>query len=419
MTQINLKKLNQFLYNDDIYFNYNKNKPNLFTFLKLLQFNKKLSSQQEMRRALATKLKSVHDLRKTQEKIHFRKLDGKSVSFLHPILFKFQAIAHFFQKIFYGKYRLKGLIKLTKKIEKADPMPDFKRDSIALKKFKNLAKKLQPIAVGNLVKGTIALDKDYWLETIKLRLMIDRQIFEGHLYTGYLITQEKYMEKWKNECDECGSLYCEKFTFEDYMNNILIPHLSSKEKEELKAKLSIVEYFTTLELADFEARFDEEGRVYTANSSLNQWIDFKGQNPDSKLSYKEFRESNICSFKKNDESQSILQDQTYLYVLDHQERLFLQIKNRGRINHTSLSNGHAVLAAGSLKVKNGNITEIDTFSGHYKPTAVQLKNVLSFLKRLHVHLDQIKVTYVAEYAVQPWVIREIESKNVLAWLNQE
>ena len=82
----------------------------------------------------------------------------------------------------------------------------------------------------------------------------------------------------------------------------------------------------------------------------------------------------------------------------------------------SLSNGHAVLAAGSLKLSNGKIIAVDTFSGHYKPTDVQLATFLEFLKMRNVDLNQIKVTYVGDYTVQPWKIYDINVGNVSKWL---
>lgn len=46
-----------------------------------------------------------------------------------------------------------------------------------------------------------------------------------------------------------------------------------------------------------------------------------------------------------------------------------------------------------MKVKDGKITEIDTFSGHYKPTQENLYNV-AFLKSelKNVFADDIKIT---------------------------
>lgn len=419
-------ELDQFLRRDYSSFHYTKNKSDLFQFLKLLQENVKSYTQEEMGQAL-TQLKVVFQkLKQTQDHIHADKLGGRKVSFLHSLLLQLNAIMHLFQKIVYGMHRLDDLAQLARTIEETQAMKAKpKNQSAARKKFRDLVKKLHPITIGTSVKDTVSLNQDYWLEAMGMRIVIDDKICNGHLYTGYMISQDKCLDTWKSSRDEQGVLYCEKLSFEDYMNTIFIPHLSDKEKEILKAKLSVVEYFTPAELADFETHFDEAGRIYTANSCLNQWVEFKQKNPDSTFSYqefrREFRQSILEASKERDPIQmdSILKDQTYLYILDHQGRLFLQMKNRGRINHTSLSNGHAVLAAGSLKVEKGCITEIDTFSGHYKPTVVQLKNFLRFLKQSHVNLDQIKVTYVAEYSVQPWVIREIKPGQLLKWLDED
>lgn len=320
---------------------------------------------------------------------------------------------------FYYTQSKADLAFLANKIARDNAVPDINQPSPAIKKFRNLVRKLQhAIAVGSLVKDAIPLDKDYWLEALGMKLVIDGETFEGHLYPAYFVTEEKYLEKWKTAQDERGVPYQERLCFEDYMNKVIIPQLSPQEKETLKAKLSVVEYYSPSELADFEAHFDKEGMIYTASASLNEWIDFKAKNPQSKLSYRQFHAESPALSEKKSEKHPILEDQTYIYILDSQGRLYLQIKNRGKTNHTSLSNGHAVLAAGNVKVKDGKIIEVDTFSGHYKPTEVQLITFLTFLKKAHVDLDKVKMTYVAEYDIQPWKILTINQGEVTKWLEE-
>lgn len=117
-------------------------------------------------------------------------------------------------------------------------------------------------------------------------------------------------------------------------------------------------------------------------------------------------------------AQYILKDYTYMYILDAKKRLYIQIKEKGKTNHSSLSRGQAVLAAGNLKISSGKIIEIDTFSGHYKPTETQLVTLLDFLRKQNVNINEIKLTYVGDYRVQPWKILEVNPGDVEEWLNQ-
>lgn len=307
----------------------------------------------------------------------------------------------------------------TSALAKKSKIPDFKINASALEKFRNIVRKLQKsIAVGTLVRDTVPLEKDYWLETLGMKLVIDGETFKGHIYTGYFLTETKQLEKWSTDVDEKGISYHEQYSFEEYLNQVVIPQFSIEEREEFKTKLSIVEYYTPQELSTLDAYFNEEGSVCMKSPHLNAWVEHKEAAPNSKESYTDFFQIYCPPSTNHLEDQHILKDQTYMYVLNHQGRLHLQIKNRGKTNHTSLSNGQAVLAAGSLKVKDGKIIEIDMFSGHYKPTEIQLITFLKYLKNSSINIDDIKVTYVGEYAIQPWKIHVINPNEVQNWLDK-
>lgn len=288
------------------------------------------------------------------------------------------------------------------------------------RRFKKIVKKLQEsIAIGSLVKDSLYLDKDYWLEALGMTLIIDEEKYKGHIYTGYL-TESKYLEKWQAGIDENGVSYHEQYSFEEYLNQVVIPHLSFKEREELKAKCSIVEYYSPNELATLETHFDPKGNIYQNYPYLNAWVKSRAKAPESKESYSDFCQTYQPAREENNaERQYVLTNGTYMYLLDHQSRLYLQIKNRGKTNHTSLSNGKAVLAAGNLQVKEGKIIAIDTFSGHYKPTEIQLITFLEYLRNSNVDINTIKVTYVAEYEIQPWKINQIQPQDVQIWLDNK
>lgn len=68
---------------------------------------------------------------------------------------------------------------------------------------------------------------------------------------------------------------------------------------------------------------------------------------------------------------NILKNDSYNYVITKTGGLKIGFK------HHFLGNADDVLAAGSIKTKNGWISEIDNLSGHYKPT---LEEALNFEK---------------------------------------
>ena len=329
------------------------------------------------------------------------------ISYLDSFLFNCFTLS---REIFYGNPKL---IDLTRRVDDlAKPLP-----SAAIGKFRGIVKKLKKnIAVGASKKGTVLLDKDYWMEALGMKLVIDGKIIQGHIYTGFLANQDKLLEKWRTGLDEKGVPFQKQYSFETYLNEIYIPQLSLQQREDFKSKVTLVEYYTPRELTALEAHFDHMGKIFTKNPFLNGWVDRQDNNLENMGSYRNFYRTVPPSNTQEAAEKHVMRDQTYIYVQDHQGRVYLQIKKRGITNHTSLSNGHAVLAAGSLKVEKGNIVEIDTFSGHYKPTKEQLAAFLVFLGKSGVDLDRIKVTYVADYSVQPWDIRTLKAGEVRSWL---
>lgn len=399
-------------------YNYCETKAKVFTLLELIKKNKSTLSTVDIQKILLMINPIINKLGKIRKAIIKEKLSIGSSSIFNIFKRKLNDFVGMLQKSFYGNYHLKDLIHSRNKIALQTKITNSIHIPSScyvkpIEKFKTSVRKLQnSIAIGSHVKNTITLEKNYWLETLGMILVIGKATFKGHIYTAYLSSGENYPEKWRVEKDERGFVYQKKYSFEEYLNHVIIPKLTPIEKEEFNKKLSIVEYYTPEQLDSLKAIFDKEGRITTRTPILNTWVDRKAS--DAKQSYSEFYKT--FKLSETAEKHTTLKDQTYMYILDSQGSLYLQIKERGKTNHTSLSNGHAVLAAGSLKVKNGKIIAIDTFSGHYKPTKVQLITLLEFLKKSGVNINEIKLTYVEEYNVQPWIIKDVNPGQVEAWI---
>lgn len=73
---------------------------------------------------------------------------------------------------------------------------------------------------------------------------------------------------------------------------------------------------------------------------------------------------------------------SYLFVVDLKERLLATDRAEyGKIHHSSLVAGQAVLSAGTLFCKAGKPIYISDLSGHYRPSAKHYKYVCQMIKK--------------------------------------
>jgi hypothetical protein len=65
-----------------------------------------------------------------------------------------------------------------------------------------------------------------------------------------------------------------------------------------------------------------------------------------------------------------------------------------RLRHSSLNNGEPVASAGGISFnENGDVIRIDRFSGHYKPSRLQLKQFVDHLIGLGVDLSGTEINW--------------------------
>jgi hypothetical protein len=75
----------------------------------------------------------------------------------------------------------------------------------------------------------------------------------------------------------------------------------------------------------------------------------------------------------------------WMYAIDRYGNLFVKPAPDGRqdpegyLNHSSFNAGKEVMCAGCIWIANGSLRHIDNNSGHYKPSAEQLREAVSYL----------------------------------------
>ena len=70
--------------------------------------------------------------------------------------------------------------------------------------------------------------------------------------------------------------------------------------------------------------------------------------------------------------------------------------NQGSFHHSSLVAGAPVAGAGDMTVIDGELLELSNSSGHYRPPAESLTNVVTRLTELGIDMKGVKVTRVGE-----------------------
>ncbi|MFK8103248.1 MAG: hypothetical protein AB8G15_12010 [Saprospiraceae bacterium] len=81
------------------------------------------------------------------------------------------------------------------------------------------------------------------------------------------------------------------------------------------------------------------------------------------------------------------------FVLDEAGKLSLFNHSDGSdgIKHSTFSKGKPVIGAGELRIENGKLTHLTAHSGHYKPRAADLANVLRALASQGLNVAEVKV----------------------------
>lgn len=83
----------------------------------------------------------------------------------------------------------------------------------------------------------------------------------------------------------------------------------------------------------------------------------------------------------------------YIYVVSPENKLYVGIYQRGKMNHSSFLSGGAVKAAGELLIKDGVLIGITDKSGHYQPTPEMVVEGLKALKAYGANLRDVAIYF--------------------------
>jgi hypothetical protein len=88
---------------------------------------------------------------------------------------------------------------------------------------------------------------------------------------------------------------------------------------------------------------------------------------------------------------------TWIFVADVSQRLYIGIKQSGAFQHSSFMHGSRISAAGTLKIKDGQLRSLSPLSGHYRPPASNFKAFVGALKEHNVDMSHVSIS--KSYAV--------------------
>lgn len=202
--------------------------------------------------------------------------------------------------------------------------------------WKKAIEKAKKVSKGSAVEGALLITEPYYLEVlpIKLPAQFGQPEVELHLYREYLdYIGGRYREKWINSNS--------KKSFQDYMYEDIGPNLSQEERQTILS--NSIEFLNEQDRMKYASTLEPDGSIVQNGHAL--------------------------------------QDGEYMFVVDSKtKQLFTAKKERGKVHHSTLLGGQAVLSAGMIKVQNGKVSKVWGYSGHYKPGKEQMAAMQNFMQ---------------------------------------
>lgn len=94
----------------------------------------------------------------------------------------------------------------------------------------------------------------------------------------------------------------------------------------------------------------------------------------------------------NDLLRKTTKKNTWIFVADTSFRLYIGIKQSGAFQHSSFLHGGRVLAAGLIRIKNGQPRRLDPLSGHYAPLARNFRSFVHNLEQAGADMSHISIS---------------------------
>lgn len=94
---------------------------------------------------------------------------------------------------------------------------------------------------------------------------------------------------------------------------------------------------------------------------------------------------------------SLQKGHKWIFVADTSLRLYIGYKQTGAFQHSSFMHGARILAAGQIKVKDGQLRRLSPLSGHYRPPAANFRTFVKSLKASGVDMSRVSIS--RSYAV--------------------
>jgi len=144
------------------------------------------------------------------------------------------------------------------------------------------------------------------------------------------------------------------------------------------------------ELAQLQNRWErdpEGGRDFFAWLEKND-VDLPHRTAVQQVSSKRERAKHRASFdadgqiKMNDRGKHFLfghKTGEAIFVADHKDNLYVGVKTLGKFHHSSFLAGDAAQTAGTLRLEDGKLTQINDHSGHYRPGKNEMKAMIGIL----------------------------------------
>ena len=312
---------------------------------------------------------------------------------------------------------LRDLIRSVREVAKKEHV-DFQVATSPVKRFQQVARSVMPIAKGANVPGTRLLKEECWLEALGIRFKIGDVEIQDHVYISFFTHRTPFWDDWLTKIDKQGIPYRSQYSFSEYFNTIAAPKLSEEEKARLIAEsLQTLEYYNDPELSTLQVSFDAQGRAQTKGNALNEWTQILTSKSDFQLqSYREFLHQRDAPPLERPELVCGRGKEPFAYVLTSDGILLIAMKQKGKTQHTSLSQGRAVLSAGFIHMNgDGTVVSLVGYSGHYVPTKTQMLNMLEFLQKQNVDVEKIRV----EVRSADRTSSLIEPGSVSAWIRAE